>query len=287
MKARTGLLLAITLALSACSSEPPRKVSPALWEVTGPGGQKAWLFGTIHALPEAVDWRSPAVDTALRGSDRLVMEISNPGDGSIARLYRELGQSPGQPEPAARVPAEVRSLLAQLMAKHGLDGEDWSTTETWSLALTLSRSAQGDVDTGHGIEAELLEASDGKPVIELEGAEAQLRGFDALPEAEQRDLLAAVVREATGPRSTASLATAWGKGDMAVLDRETRSGMLADPELRAALLVNRNRAWTERIAALLAEGSHPLVAVGAAHMAGTDGLPALLAARGFTVRRVQ
>jgi len=74
---------------------------------------------------------------------------------------------------------------------------------------------------------------------------------------------------------------------LATLEREMAGGILADPELRQALLTARNRAWTERVAALLAQGRRPLVAVGAAHMLGSEGLPALLAARGYTVRRIQ
>ncbi len=124
-------------------------------------------------------------------------------------------------------------------------------------------------------------------MVELEGAEAQLRIFDALPEADQRDLLEATIDEANaGDRST-DLAKAWANGDVAALGAETTTGLLADPELRAALLVGRNRAWTDKIVALLKTKAHPFIAVGAAHMAGTDGLPVLLAARGFTVTRVQ
>ena len=59
------------------------------------------------------------------------------------------------------------------------------------------------------------------------------------------------------------------------------------PELRQALFVGRNARWSDRIADAIAQGNRPFVAVGAAHMAGPDGLPAMLAARGYTVRRVQ
>ena len=74
---------------------------------------------------------------------------------------------------------------------------------------------------------------------------------------------------------------------MAALERRADAGMMGDPELREALMDGRNRAWVERIAAAIAAGSKPFVAVGAAHMLGAQGLPALLAERGYTVTRIQ
>ena len=117
------------------------------------------------------------------------------------------------------------------------------------------------------------------------GAAAQLGLFDALPEREQRDLLAAVVAEAAYPER--DLSASWRKGDMNAIEAETRSGLLADPELRAVLFTGRNRRWTGRIAQAVRSGSKPFVAVGAAHMAGPEGLPAMLTAEGFTVTRVE
>ena len=70
------LALAGALALAGCGA-PEREwpaPSPALWEVTGADGARGWLFGTIHALPDGVEWRTPALDEALTQAATLVVD---------------------------------------------------------------------------------------------------------------------------------------------------------------------------------------------------------------------
>lgn len=283
---RGWVVAALAASLAACAQPAPEKVTPALWQVDGPHGERGFLFGTIHALPKEADWRSAKVNAALAGSDSLVLEIARlDDDAATAAIFVKLARTPGQPLLSQRITPPLRPELAAVLRRTGLFETEFSATETWAAALTLAQRLQGQNNSGYGIDRALLNAAHDKAVGELEGAETQLGVFDALPEAEQRDLLAAVVAGADD--EPASVAAAWSKGDMAVIERETHTGILSDPELRAVLLVNRNKAWTGRIVALLAQGERPFVAAGAAHMAGPDGLPALLAAQGYKVTRVQ
>lgn len=283
---KTGLAAVLLLALAACAKPPAEEVRPALWEVAGPRGERAWLFGTIHALPAPVQWRSAKVDAAIRDADLLLLEITDDG-AAVGAIFTRLSRSPGLPPVSERVAPVDRPRLAALLREFALKPEDLRASETWAVAMILSQRAQGAAEARHGLEAGLRSAAGGKPIAALEGAAAQLSVFDRLPEADQRDLLTAVIDEASATNRPDTLGQAWKQGDMAAIERETRTGMMADPELRAALLLQRNRAWADRIARSLASGRRPLVAVGAAHMAGPDGLPALLAAKGFAVRRVQ
>jgi uncharacterized protein len=280
--------IGLILLLAACKPQAREVVTPALWEITGDQGERAWLLGTIHALPAPVDWRSAKVETALAGSDRLVLEIAEVDDRqAMSQIYARLAATTDQPPLDSRVPIALQPRLLALLREYKLDPRQFGQTETWAAALTIANAAQAEAMADFGIDREILRASKGKPIDELEGAAVQLGLFDSLPETEQRDLLAAIVVEAAQDTGDDRLGVAWRKGDMAAMEAETQSGMMADAELRRALLTDRNTAWANRISVMLQQDARPLVAVGALHLAGPEGLPALLAARGYKVRRLQ
>lgn len=274
------------LALAGCGA-PARewpKPSPALWEVTGPKGEHGWLFGTIHSLPEGAKWRTKAVDQALAGSNLLVVEIADLGDAPAAkRAFDKLATTPGLPPLSQRVAEGDRPALAAFLDKAGLDDDAFPHTETWGAAMILANRVR-QRDPASGVDRALLAGA--RRVEGLETFEEQYGVFDALPTGEQADLLLALAKEADG-KSEDKEATEWLEGDLAGLERDSATGVLAYPGLREALQAARNRRWAGRIVQLLADRAQPFVAVGEGHMFGDENLPALLKARGYTVRRVQ
>jgi uncharacterized protein YbaP (TraB family) len=281
-----GLLLALLLAplLAGCGTAegdwPPP--SPALWRVTAPSGEQGWLFGTVHALPDGVEWRTPALEQAIDGSGLLVVEIADAGDPAVATLFRRLATTPGQPPLSERVAPGERAALAALAERAGMDDDDFAATESWGAALLLAGAVRAG-DPANGVDRALIAQADS--VVGLETSAEQFALFDTLSPADQSALLAATAREAAAsdPRG---LIEAWLTGDLARIEALSEVGLLEHPALRERLLTARNRAWAERVAGIVAQGRRPLVAVGAAHVLGTDGLPALLEARGFAVERL-
>jgi hypothetical protein len=278
-------LAGAALLLAGCLP-PPLPADPAVWHVTGPGGQEAWLFGTIHAAPAPLAWQSPPVVKALARSSEVMVEVANiADDAAVARAFAALSQTRGLSPVERRIAPAQRPTLEAMLATRGIKAGDLRDVETWAIALTLARPAEGS-DSRNGVDRAVLTTVADKPVIELEGATAQLSIFDRLPEDEQRDLLGAVLADAGALGDGIDLVDTWRKGDMTRIEAETRTGLLADPGLRDALFTSRNRRWAVRIAQELRAGRRPFVAVGAAHMAGADGLVAMLQRAGYSVTRL-
>lgn len=283
-----ALLTVAALYATGCSqapSDPEPGTHPPLYEIAnGDGTVEGWMLGTIHALPNHVEWRTDAIDRVIDEADFLVVEVANLADEqALADIYAELAISPDQPPLAQRLPPSHRAALADMIERSGLEANQFLTTETWAAALALAQvDAQGDPK--NGVDRAAIQAFRGRDIFEFEGAVAQLTIFDTLPEGEQRDLLAGVVKESQASRDNPGrLRDAWLKGDLRELEQATTTGIMADPELRDALLVKRNQAWTGKLAGWLRGDAKPLVAVGAAHLVGDDSLPAMLEQRGYSV----
>lgn len=283
----------LVLALAGCSDAPETAPdsgppNPLLYEIANADGAvEGWMIGTIHALPDGTQWRTPAIAAAVNEADVLVVEIAALDDrAGLAATFAALGHTPEMLPLEQRVTDDLKPALSTLLDSGGLDTNQFNATETWAAALTLAQiDAEGD--PANGVDRALIREFAGRPVHELEGAKAQLSIFDRLPESDQRDLLAAVVSGSEGSKTQAdTLRRAWRMGDSAALEKASRTGILADPDLREALLVQRNRDWVAAIIPRLKATPKPLIAVGAAHLVGPEGLASLLQAQGYRVQRL-
>lgn len=283
----------LLLGLAGCSNAPgetggDRPANPLVYEIASADGTvEGWIVGTIHALPPGTDWRTPVITKAVGEADLLVVEIKGLDDGEgVARTFAVLSTTPDLPPLSERVPRDLAAPLATLLSRGSISSDRFASTETWAAAIALARiDAVGD--PANGVDRAFLEDFAGRPVRELEGAQAQLSIFDRLPEVQQRAMLAAVVRESYRARKDPErLQRAWLAGDAATIEASTGEGFLADPALHEALLAARNRRWADALAPMLREQPRPLIAVGTAHLVGSGGLAALLEARGYRVRRI-
>jgi uncharacterized protein YbaP (TraB family) len=283
-------LALVLLMLAGCQRAPAPASHVALWSVGNGAGTHGWILGTIHALPPGTQWRRPAIDAAMAAADRLVLEIGQPLNPEIAgKALARLALTPGLPPPSLRLDPAGRTALIAAYGRLGLDDARFRDEESWAVALQISAlaSQKAGAEAGNGVEAQLRAGMAGKPVSGLETVDSQFAVFDALPIRAQNVLLADVAREATDPRNDdADVLALWLKGDEAGLAHEADSDFLADPTLHDALVTARNRAWTGQIDSVLHSGVHPLIAVGAAHVPGRDGLIAMLRAKGWQVTRV-
>ena len=288
-----SLCLAFALLLSACGKQADTAKAegpyPALWEIAdGQGAVEGWMFGTIHALPDDTRWRSPKLDEIIGQADMLVVEVADLGDGDeLSKIFEGMAFDHPAGPIAKRIDPELTDEFETLLTRANVRRAYFDPMESWAAALALAQVAQS-AKSENGADRALLAAFDKREVVELEGARGQLAIFDRLPESEQRDLLNAVLRESQDyDDGMGTLAKAWLAGDTEQLTKLTRRGILADPELEQALLLDRNANWAAQIENLLSAKDKPLVAVGAGHLLGDAGLPAMLEARGYTVRRIE
>lgn len=284
------LSLFALLLVTACGDAPSEgeQGGPALWRVQK-GDLDGWLFGTVHVLPDGVAWRTPRIDAAIDKADRLVLEVGNLDDqAAVMATFERLGRSPALPPIAERVAPDARDALDQLATKGTAQPDVLRPYESWAAAMLLSAAIQRtlDVSETNGVEPTLTARfrAAGKSIEGLETVEAQFRAFDTLPEATQRRMLGEVIVDSDemGPMFD-GIVKAWMKGDIDAIARADIGRRKPDPTVEAAVLVTRNKAWAEKIAAM---HGRPFIAVGTAHLAGADNLIALLEARGFTVTRL-
>jgi hypothetical protein len=164
----------------------------------------------------------------------------------------------------------------------------------WLAAVTLSERmiTNAGYDVNSGVERRLAPdaKSAGKEIRKLETVEEQLLVFADLPEAVQIRFLMDGVKEIDEESTILDeMVNAWATGNVEKLNEIMIEEDLAEnPEIYAALLVDRNANWVTEIDKLIkSEPGTFFIAVGAAHLTGKDSVIAKLVPLGYTAERVE
>ena len=283
-----GAVAAVPMWAAAASSNGAGLV----YQVEGPNG-RFYLAGSMHLLhAERASLPAP-LERAYRNSASIVMEIdTDDGDAQDAgaRLLEAAQLAPDASLQALLGEARWNTVRTAL-AEAGFDAERASRFEPWGLALLLTQAgfARQGYTSAAGVEQQLTERArrDGKPISGLETAEMQIALLDGLDMNVQRQMLDLTLEEVQEmPQMLDELEDAWRAGDLQRLEALLLEGYRQMPELYTALLVERNRRWVSQIRAWPTTSPPRLVLVGALHVVGEQGLPALLQRAGYTVQRL-
>jgi uncharacterized protein YbaP (TraB family) len=262
---------------------------PALWHVRGPRGE-AYLLGSAHILPPDVQWRTPQIVAALARADVFVFEV--PEDAAAIAQLHDLIQSHGY-LPAGETlrgelhPAALADFDAALAAS-GVAPDAVAHERPWlaGLQMMFAQLAKQHYAADSGVDSVLMG--------EARAAHTPMRYLETIPQ--QFALLAPDDRKLEVDEFESGLddlrdvsagiqpiVDAWAAGDQAKLDAAINGDLDKYPDARKELLDDRNRRWVPQIAAMLREHHVFFITVGAGHLTGPVGVPALLRAAGFRV----
>lgn len=290
------LLLFSLLAVVSIELRQPSTADAAgrsfLWKATGRQGGVVYLVGSVHMLSKDYYPLSPALDAAFKDSD-LVVEEADLGEmlsptSQFQMLSR--GMLPASQSLEKIISPATFAQVTRRVSQVGLPMEALQRFKPWFLALTLLalewQKAGFDPELGLDKHFYDLAQRDGKPVQGLETADYQISRFDEMTMEQQDRMLADSLKEMdTEKANVGKLADAWKVGDAPTVERIVLQDLKQDPQMYQRLLVERNRAWLPKIEALFSRRGHAFVVVGAAHLVGSDGLLAMLKAKGHVVEQ--
>ncbi len=278
-------------------ASPGADVSPALFLASDEDTQ-LYLFGSMHALPEGVDWRSDQFDEVFAGAEAIYFEIPMTPAELLKMQVKLLnvGMLPAGETLRDLLDDEDDAALEAMAERAGLPmaAVDRMKPATAATSLAAAVMADAGLSPTSGVELSLAAeaARRGVEVAGLETVEEQMALLFEMPREQGLAMLRETLEGADDPEAAAeelrSLYRAWAAGDIDGMQAMIDEMKETDPDLHARLLVERNARWVPHLVDVLArQPGVVLVVVGGGHLEGEGGVLPLLREQGVAVERVE
>lgn len=270
-------------------------------------GLTVTLVGTMHISDPRLEPVFARAQPLLEQADLLLVEMTRFDQVAMQdALARDpslmfLTDGPTLPE---QLDDATWDRVAEALRDRGIPPFVAAKFRPWFLSLMLATPAcamEGMASPEAGLDFMMMDAAAtlGLPQQALEPWDTLFTIFESGTEEEQLDALrASIIDPELQEQSFVATIDGYFSGDIArvwELGRLTADDMPGTtPEEAAAmfaefeemLLLRRNRAWVDVIETAAAEHGEVMVAAGAAHLPGEEGVLNLLAGRGWTIARL-
>ena len=261
-----------------------------LWQISGNGLQKpSYLFGTMHILCADDAHLSDSLRAVIAHIDEVYFEIDISDMSGMLGSMKYMRMNDSKKLSDLLTPKEYERVKAYFNQHAAMLPFGMLERFKPMLISSLIETAGLDCQTTDGMELMIMKEvrSYHKPVNGLETVEFQAGLFDSIPyEQQARELVNYVDSSDEYKKMTQQLAEVYKEQDLDKIDSMSRQG---DPSMNGhmdILLYDRNRKWAKMLAGLLPKKSL-LVAVGAAHLPGENGVIDLLRKQGYTLTPVK
>lgn len=286
-------LLFVCLIVTAGRAVPRDAGHPiSMWQIEG-SSNRIYLLGSVHVLREQDHPIPMAIEEAYQDAEILIMEvdIDDLDPIEMAGLVSELGVINDGGSLREYMGAALYTEAAEYASQLNIPIAMLGKTEPWLAAITVEQMMLLRIGfkPQYGIEFHLSAKAgeDKKEILGFETAREQLEFLDGLSLPAQRSLLMQTFRESLDIEQDLDLLiNAWRHGDIGFFEETILAEMQKYPELYRTLVVDRNQAWVDRIKNLITKKDDYLVVVGALHLVGDDGVPALLSEIGISANQL-
>lgn len=271
-----------------------------LW-VAEKDGHEVTVVGTIHVPDPRLEGMLARLEERVKSADLLVLEVTSDDEAALASLSAEEPEMffiMEGPTLIDLLGPEDWALAEARLSEMGIPGFLGAKFRPWYMTMTLAMppcalEALKSGERGLDRRIEGLAESAGVSTVSLDDARAVLELFAEGTREEHLELLRMTLRTQTD--SAASTSTfveayfdgrareAWEFVRIQIDEMEIENGEELFEETNEKILVGRNRAWEAKLPGLI-DGKDAVIAVGAAHLSGEDGVLRALERMGYSVR---
>ena len=289
--------------LDALTAKVPHPVGN-YWRATK-GDQTISLIGSYH-FDDPRHAATMATLIPMIAAAKTVLVEAGPAEEKA--LKAKIAENPGLmvitsgPTLMEQLPADDWAALTKAMSARNVPAFMASKFQPWYIAVMLGipPCAMAQAATANGLDAQIIDAATaaGVPIKALEPFDTIFGIFGTMSQADQLSMIhSTLAMDEFGTDYAITLADTYFSQDTRAIWEFTKLQSLAVPgatpeqvngefaRMEEALMAKRNRAWIPVLDAAAKDG--PIFAAfGALHLAGTDGVLALLERQGYTVTRL-